>query len=181
MEQADSDCNVVAFCDEASMCPQDVFRVCHELRKGSKIVLVLSGQFNQLPPVVEGQPAGQDPVYAFLGAEWQSSDVKVHYLGEFVRGMEEMGPVLQRMSESAVTEADAKLLQGLAFDPLDVNSGFQETDDDVMYLYAKREAVNAHNKRMHALLDATEYEMPWLFNSTLKNAHPVDWQEVCQT
>ena len=84
--------------DEISMCRNDVFRFAikvirkAEKLKGSKIRLIVSGDFSQLPPVVK---KGEEKYmrkfkldtsgYAFTTAEWKSCNFKVVELNEIKR------------------------------------------------------------------------------------------------
>ena len=84
--------------DEISMCRNDVFRYAvkvlrkAEALKGSKIRLIVSGDFSQLPPVIKKgddkllKKAGLDPSgFPFTTMEWKSMNFKVVELVDIYR------------------------------------------------------------------------------------------------
>lgn len=88
----------VLFVDEASMIPADEFQVLMHMKRylNIKLVVVLCGDFHQLPAVVKNAPA-DSVAYAFESAAWTEANMRYHVLTHYLRGDEGMRLTLEKV------------------------------------------------------------------------------------
>lgn len=174
--------NIVLIVDECSMIPPDVLQLLSDLLRtiGSQMRVVLVGDFRQLPPVTECPvplPDRRLSAYGFSTQAWAVEAVRCHLLMKFVRGAQQMAPVLDRMARAAVSEEDVALLKRLRLS--DGDTEFQMTAPTVVYLYGNRALVNHHNSDMYGMLPGAEYTLSWSFSSSLPARDPF-FQKICK-
>ncbi len=91
----------VWFVDEASMFAPDQFIVFRDIVKefNPNMMVVLMGDFAQIPPVIRREIGPLDPRYCFSTSAWRELDVQVCHMHEYVRGANpDMAAKLLRVS-----------------------------------------------------------------------------------
>ncbi len=139
----------VLIIDEVSMLTPDMLdmvnQVCRFLRRDKRpfggMQIVLSGDFFQLPPVVQGVRPGEE-LFANSSRAWEEANIKTCYLTEQYRQQNnKLANILNNIRSGTLSENDIALLKSR------VNVESDNTLLQPVRLYTHNKSVDAINKK----------------------------------
>jgi len=153
--------------DEVSMLHPDFFETVDQVLRGLKhahlpfggISLLLSGDFFQLPPVLDRNRADTLPVFAFQTNAWRRADIQVVELVDIFRQAADptFAQLLSRVRRAEHTLDDIVMLAGRVNAEIQLPEGIEPTR-----MYSRKVCVDTINTKKLSELVATESHV---FNS----------------